>query len=111
MLAVPNLLDSSNFSAGAICLLAIITAGCGANWSSTVEDSEAGLRAHMAPEMTSVGTQEIPYRDAEERLKRLFYDFMEIDWRPPKEAIALAQQEGKPIFAVVLWGSLDDQSC
>ena len=43
--------------------------------------------------------------------ERAFYGFMEIDWLTPNEARELAEKQDKPIFAVVLWGGLDEQSC
>jgi hypothetical protein len=49
--------------------------------------------------------------EAKERLTQLFFDFMAIDWVPPEQAVAFAQETKKPILAVVLWGALDDQSC
>ena len=56
-------------------------------------------------------TDEIELYDAEVRLKKLFYDFLEIDWVPAEDALALAEAQQRPIFAVVLWGGLDQQSC
>ena len=56
-------------------------------------------------------TDEIELYDAELRLKRLFYGFMGINWVPAEEAISLAEAQQRPIFAVVLWGGLDEQSC
>jgi hypothetical protein len=44
-------------------------------------------------------------------LKRPFYQFEEIDWVPFEQTLAKAAASKTPIFAVVLWGALDDQSC
>ena len=54
---------------------------------------------------------EIDEAEAALRLKRLFYGFMEIKWVPFEQAVAIAQTERRPLFAVVLWGRLDEQSC
>ncbi len=49
--------------------------------------------------------------DARLALKTAFYRFMQIAWVPPEHALDRAQETGKPVMAVVLWGGLDDQSC
>jgi hypothetical protein len=49
--------------------------------------------------------------EAQARLAKVFYKALEIDWVPFAEARALAQSRNRPIFAVVSWGSIDDQSC
>ena len=56
-------------------------------------------------------TDQIELSDAEMKLKKLFYGFMEIEWVPAEDAISLAEAQQRPIFAVVLWGGLDEQSC
>jgi hypothetical protein len=48
---------------------------------------------------------------AEKILKQHFYRFVDIDWVPPEQAVAKAQELDKPIMAVVLWGNLDEQNC
>jgi hypothetical protein len=48
---------------------------------------------------------------AQQQLKRVFYRFAEINWLPFQEALAAAKDKKRPIFAMVLWGNLDDQSC
>jgi hypothetical protein len=60
-------------------------------------------------ELQWVDQIEIP--QAKHVLRKIFYKFMEIEWVPFQEAIAEARRIKKPIFAVVMWGSLDDQSC
>lgn len=49
--------------------------------------------------------------EARHKLKEAFYGFMEIDWVPAEQALSLARKNDKPIFAVVTWGAIDDQSC
>lgn len=48
---------------------------------------------------------------ARHELQRAFYTFAETRWVPWKEAVSIASLEHRPIFAAVLWGALDDQSC
>ncbi len=55
--------------------------------------------------------KEMHTAEAHRKLKTVFYKFMEIDWVPTEQALAVARERKKPIFAVVLWGALDDQSC
>ncbi|HEV3144653.1 MAG TPA: hypothetical protein VGZ47_12260 [Gemmataceae bacterium] len=56
-------------------------------------------------------TKEIPLAAAEHRLANVFYKFLDIDWLPFDEVVAQARRRGRPIFAVVSWGSFQDQSC
>ena len=56
-------------------------------------------------------TDELPLEDAQDTLRSMFYKFVDIDWVPVKEALETARSKHKPILAVVLWGSLNDQSC
>jgi hypothetical protein len=48
---------------------------------------------------------------ASAKLAKIFYKSLEIDFVPCNQALALARSRGKPIFAIVSWGSFDDQSC
>ena len=50
-------------------------------------------------------------QEACKKLARAFYKFAEIDWKPIEEAVELAVATNRPIHAVVLFGSLDDESC
>ncbi len=56
-------------------------------------------------------TQSLPTADANRRLARVFYKFEEIDWVPADQVAAQARSKNRPIFAIVSWGSTDDQSC
>src|SRR5262249_27516509 len=56
-------------------------------------------------------TTSMPSADADARLAKVFYKFLEIAWVPFEKAAEQARRESKPIFAVVSWGSFEDQSC
>ncbi len=56
-------------------------------------------------------TRALGRSEADRRLAKVFYRFLEIDWVPFDRVAARARREGRPIFAVVSWGALDDQSC
>ncbi len=56
-------------------------------------------------------TQSIEMTAAQNRLKKVFYIFENIDWVPWQDAPRIAETQKKPILAIVLWGALDDQSC
>lgn len=56
-------------------------------------------------------TQALTVPETQHKLAAVFYKFVEIDWVPIEQAQALARQRKKPIFALVSWGALDDQSC
>ena len=48
---------------------------------------------------------------ARHKLKKVFYKFMDINWVPAGQVLEAARESNKPIFAMVMWGALDDQSC
>jgi hypothetical protein len=48
---------------------------------------------------------------AEGRLAKVFYKFLEIHWVPFDQVLAQAASRKRPIFAIVSWGATDDQSC
>ncbi len=56
-------------------------------------------------------TKELAASEAAQRLAKVFYKFLDIDWTPLEQALARARSESKPIFAVVSWGAFEDQSC
>lgn len=66
---------------------------------------------------TALANQEIPWSEeltdeaVYRQLQRAFYKFAEINWLPFEQVQAAARENNKPIFAMVLWGNLDDQSC
>ena len=49
--------------------------------------------------------------EARGRLKSAFYKFAEIKWIPFEKSVELAQATKRPIHALVLFGTLDDESC
>jgi len=59
----------------------------------------------------TVWSDEISAQAAHQQLKRAFYKFAEINWLPFEQVKAAARENNQPIFAMVLWGNLDDQSC
>jgi hypothetical protein len=49
--------------------------------------------------------------DARYRLAALFYPLARLEWLPFDIALERAKQQGKPLLVVVLFGTLDDESC
>ncbi len=56
-------------------------------------------------------TRALTPAEAEARLAKVFYRFLEIGWVPFDRVLAQARSRNRPIFAIVSWGSFDDQSC
>jgi hypothetical protein len=56
-------------------------------------------------------TKALSLDKAERRLAKAFYRSLEIDFVPLEQALVLARSRGRPIFAIVSWGSFEDQSC
>ncbi len=56
-------------------------------------------------------TKSLTSADAQGRLAQVFYKSLEINFVPLDQALALARSRGRPIFAIVSWGSFEDQSC
>ncbi|XP_062615811.1 selenoprotein N-like [Saccostrea cucullata] len=50
-------------------------------------------------------------KEIQSDLEKAFFPFKQVDYLPFEEAIKVAQAESKLIHHIVLWGSLDDQSC
>jgi hypothetical protein len=55
--------------------------------------------------------QSLGERETDRKLAKLFFKFLDINWRPFEQVAAKAKAESKPIFAIVSWGSFEDQSC
>jgi hypothetical protein len=55
--------------------------------------------------------EQVDPAEAYAKLTKVFYKFKEIDWLPFDQALGAARSKKKPLFVVVLWGALDDQSC
>jgi hypothetical protein len=58
-----------------------------------------------------VWTKELTVEEADRRLAKVFYKFHDIDWLPFDQVAEQARKRQRPIFAIVSWGSFDDQSC
>ena len=56
-------------------------------------------------------TESLPPAEASRRLARVFYKFEEIDWVPLDQVLTQARNKNRPIFAIVSWGAINDQSC
>ena len=56
-------------------------------------------------------TRSMPLAEARTRLARSFYAFAAIDWLPFDEAVMTARELDRPLHVVVLFGTLDDESC
>jgi hypothetical protein len=56
-------------------------------------------------------TRALTPAETQSRLAKVFYRFLEIDWMPFDRVLAQARSRGRPIFAIVSWGSFEDQSC
>jgi hypothetical protein len=56
-------------------------------------------------------TKALTPAEADRRLAKVFYKFLEIDWVPFEQVAAQATRRNRPIFAIVSWGAFDDQSC
>ncbi len=54
---------------------------------------------------------EVPRSQALASLKQKFYAFEAIPWPPLEQALESAKSQHKPVLAIVIAGSLDDQSC
>lgn len=48
---------------------------------------------------------------ARKKLATAFYKFAEIEWTPIEDVVELAKGTNRPIHALVLFGTLDDESC
>lgn len=59
----------------------------------------------------SVAETMISENEACKKLERAFYEFAEINWLPIEVAVDQAKTTNRPIHAVLLWGSFDDESC
>lgn len=53
----------------------------------------------------------ITEKEARKKLATAFYKFAEIEWIPIEDTVELAKGTNRPIHALVLFGTLDDESC
>jgi hypothetical protein len=56
-------------------------------------------------------TKALTAGEAQHRLAKVFYKFLDVDWVPFEQVFAQARSGDKPVFAIVSWGSFADQSC
>jgi hypothetical protein len=56
-------------------------------------------------------TKALTSAEAQVRLAKVFYRSLKIDFVPVDQALSLSRRLGRPIFAIVSWGSFEDQSC
>jgi hypothetical protein len=56
-------------------------------------------------------TKALTRAEADRRLAKVFYKFLDINWVPFDQVAAQARRRNRPIFAIVSWGAFDDQSC
>jgi hypothetical protein len=60
---------------------------------------------------TITWTKALSIAEAENRLAKVFYKFLDVDWVPFDQVLAQARNRDRPIFAIVSWGAFEDQSC
>ncbi len=53
----------------------------------------------------------ITEEEARKKLAAAFYKFAEIEWTPIEDTVELAKETNRPIHVLVLFGTLDDESC
>ncbi len=66
----------------------------------------SGLSTHEITWETAITEKE-----ARKKLATAFYKFAEIEWTPIEDTVKLAKETNRPIHALVLFGTLDDESC
>ena len=66
----------------------------------------SGLSTHEITWETAITEEE-----ARKKLATAFYKFAEIEWIPIEDTVELAKGTNRPIHALVLFGTLDDESC
>ncbi len=66
----------------------------------------SGLSTHEITWETAITEKE-----TRKKLATAFYKFAEIEWTPIEDTVKLAKETNRPIHALVLFGTLDDESC
>lgn len=88
------------------------------NFEAQLEDFLVGMV--FTPRMELMGgtspgeigwTESVDPANARKRLAEEFFSFERIAWVPVDQAMEIAKREKKPIFAIVIEGVLNDQSC
>lgn len=81
-----------------------------------------GVGSVFAPRMELVGgrpelleqtdwAEELEMARSRELLMKQYYAFEKLEWVPFEEALERSRDSGKPVFAIVIMGVLNDQSC
>jgi len=65
----------------------------------------------LAPAVWSASARSIPDEEARLRLARSFYPFARLEWLSFERAVQAQRESAKPLHLVVLFGTLDDESC
>ncbi len=74
-------------------------------------------RMELSTLSSELSTHEITWETAiteaetRKKLATAFYKFAEIEWIPIEDTVELAKGTNRPIHALVLFGTLDDESC
>jgi len=72
---------------------------------------ELSLVSPAPPGLAPSWEREIPDASARRSLARAFYRFARLDWLPFEDALTHASATEKPVLVLVLFGTLDDESC
>ena len=73
--------------------------------------SQMEVASRSAPDGLSNWTESVEVAGGRKALAERFFAFESIHWRSLPEALEVARQQKKPIFAIVIEGVLNDQSC
>ena len=74
-------------------------------------------RMELSTLSSGLSTHEITWEtaitegEARKKLATAFYKFAEIEWIPIEDTVELAKETNRPIHALVLFGTFDDESC
>jgi hypothetical protein len=68
----------------------------------------AGDRAVLTPELAACG---VPLGEANVKLRQAFYRYAEAEFLSFPEAVAASAFLGRPLHLLILFGTLDDESC
>ncbi len=90
-----------------------LTSGFAADigWVPRLELASGPLSPEDDATSDATAARSIPLDDARLRLARRFYAFARLDWLAFDQAVSAARALGKPLHVVVLFGTLDDESC
>ena len=73
--------------------------------------SSMRLHTNQTSERLPAWENEISIEDATVELERLLYPFKKIPYLEIRDAVDTARAEDKLVHSIIMWGSLDDQSC